>query len=96
MHAMVRNYSGKGAKEFGDLMEERKADVEKVIRSVKGLVSYTALRTAEGVVSVSVWKDKAGIDEVHKKAMDWIKENATHTKVHAPTVSEGSVIVQLK
>jgi len=34
MHAMVRTYSGKGAKKFADLLEERKAEVEKVLRSV--------------------------------------------------------------
>jgi heme-degrading monooxygenase HmoA len=95
MHAMVRTYSGKGAKEFADLMEERKADVEKVLRSVPGLVSYSAVRTKEGVFSVSVWKDKPAIEEVHKKAMEWIKENAGHTKVKPPTVMEGSVLIQL-
>jgi heme-degrading monooxygenase HmoA len=96
MHAMVRSYSGKGAKEFADLIENRKADVEKVLRSVKGLVSYAMVRSKDGAFSVSVWQDKAGIHEVHKKAMEWIKENASATKVGAPTVSEGSVILHLK
>jgi hypothetical protein len=54
------------------------------------------VRSKDGAFSVSVWQDKAGIDEVHKKAMEWIKENASATKVGAPTVSEGSVILHLK
>jgi len=53
------------------------------------------VRTKDGAFSVSVWQNKAGVDEVHKKAMEWIKENASHTKVATPTVSEGSVIIQL-
>ena len=48
MHAVVRNYSGAGAKQLFDLLEERKADVEAVIRKVPGLVSYTMLRSGDG------------------------------------------------
>ncbi|SEE71240.1 hypothetical protein SAMN05444161_6819 [Rhizobiales bacterium GAS191] len=32
MHAVVRTYSGKGAKELFDLLEKRKADVENLKR----------------------------------------------------------------
>jgi hypothetical protein len=41
MHAVVRSYSGKGAKGLFDVLEKNKADVEKTIRSVKGFVNYT-------------------------------------------------------
>jgi hypothetical protein len=37
MHAVVRNYSGKGAKELIDLIEKNKPEVERLIRGVKGL-----------------------------------------------------------
>jgi hypothetical protein len=37
MHAVVRNYSGKGAKELIDVLEKNKAEVERLIRAVKGL-----------------------------------------------------------
>ena len=36
MHAVVRTYSGKGAKELLDLLEKNKSTVEKLIRAVKG------------------------------------------------------------
>ena len=45
MHAVVRNYSGAGAKQLFDLLEQRKADVEANLRKVPGLVSYTLLRS---------------------------------------------------
>jgi hypothetical protein len=98
MHAMVRSYSGKGAKGLVDLIEKRKTDVEELLRSVNGLVSYSMVRTKTGGFSVSVWQDKAGIDEVHKKAMEWIKENASTTKASKPSkpeVREGTVFIQL-
>ena len=64
MHAVVRNYSGKGAKELFVIIEKNKAEVEKLIRSVKGFVGYSLVRTADGGgFSVSVYQDKAGADE---------------------------------
>ena len=47
MYAVVRTYSGAGAKELFTLLEQRKAEVEAVMRAVPGLVSYTLVRSAE-------------------------------------------------
>jgi hypothetical protein len=96
MHTVVRTYSGKGAKELADLLEKRKSDVESVMRSVKGLVSYTMVRADDGCYSVSVCNDKAGTEESVQKARDWIKANASSTGVSAPQISEGSVVVHLR
>jgi hypothetical protein len=96
MHAVVRAYSGKGAKELFELLEKRKTDVEALIRSVKGFVSYSLIHTADGGVSVTVCTDKAGTEESLQKARDWIKDNAPNIGVGAPAVSEGSVVLQLK
>ena len=46
MHAVVRAYSGKGTKELFDVLDKNKADVEKIMRAVKGFVSYSLVRTA--------------------------------------------------
>ena len=96
MHTVVRSYSGKGGKELFDVIEKNKADVEKTLRTVKGLVSYTLVRSAEGGFSVTVCNDKAGADESLEKAKDWIAKNAAGTGAPAPKVSEGSVILHLK
>lgn len=96
MHAVVRKYSGKGAKELFDLLEKRKAEVENVIRPVKGFVSYTLARSGDGGFSVTVCQDKAGTDESVRVAKDWIAKNAGSTGVGAPQVSEGTVIIQAK
>jgi hypothetical protein len=94
MYAVVRTYSGKGAKELFDVLEKRKTDVESVIRPVKGFVSYTLARTAEGGFSVTVCQDKAGTDESVQVARDWVARNAGNTGAGAPNVSEGAVIIQ--
>jgi hypothetical protein len=96
MQTVVRTYSGKGAKELFDVLEKHKPDVEKLMRSVKGFVSYTLARSGEGGFSVTVCQDKAGVDESLQKAKDWIAKNAGSTGVAAPKVSEGSVIIHVK
>jgi hypothetical protein len=96
MHAVVRVYSGAGGKKLIDVLEERKGEVEALIRPVKGFVSYSLIRTADGGASVTVCQDKAGTDESLQVARDWISKNASNTGASAPTVIEGSVILQLK
>jgi hypothetical protein len=96
MHAVVRTYSGAGAKQLFDLLEQRKADVETTLRKVPGLVSYTLLDSGDGGMSVTVCQDKAGIDESLKVAGEWIKKNASNIQASPPAVAEGSVIVQIK
>ena len=96
MYTVVRSYFGKGSKELFDMVEKNKADVEKTIRSVKGFVSYSLVRSEDGGFSVTVCEDQAGTDESLEKARDWIAKNATGTGVAAPKVSEGSNVFDLK
>jgi hypothetical protein len=96
MQIVVRTYTGKGAKELFDVLETHKADVEKLLRAIKGFVGYTMARSGDGGLSVTVCQDKAGIDESVRVARDWIAKNAASTGAAAPKVAEGSVIVHLK
>ena len=79
-----------------DVLDKNKADVENTMRSVKGLVSYTLVRSEDGGFSVTVCNDKPGTDESLEKARDWIAKNAAGIGVAAPKVSEGSIVFDLK
>ena len=54
MYAVIRMFSGSGGKKLLDLLEGRKSEVDGIIRPVKGFVSYSLIRTADGMVSVTV------------------------------------------
>lgn len=95
MYTVIRSYSGSGAIALLDLLEERKEEVESLIRSVTGFASYSFIRTADGGVSVTVCQDKKGTDESLQLARDWIQENASGLDVSPPTVTEGSNILHL-
>lgn len=92
MQAVVREYSGKGAKELFDMLEKHAADLQKLMRGVKGFVNYTLVRTGDGGYSITVCKDKAGIDESVKKAKDWIAKNAGKIGAAEPKVVTGTII----
>ena len=95
MRAIIRKYSGKGAKELMDTLEKQAAELNTVMGSVRGLVSYTLARSGDGGFSVTVCQDQAGLDESTQKAKDWIAKNATNTGAAAPEISVGSVIKHL-
>lgn len=96
MYAVVRNYSGSGAKELFTLLQERKSEVEEVIRSVEGFAGYALIKTKDGGISVTICKDKAGTDESLKVARDWIQKNASDLGTSPPDVTEGEVLLHLK
>ena len=96
MHAVVRTFSGQGARQLFDLLEARKSEIETLLRGIKGFAGYTLMRTADGGLSVTICHDKAGTDQSLAVAREWVKTNAASTGVGSPTIAEGPVILHLK
>lgn len=94
MHAVVRSYSGENASMVFDLVEQNADEVRMLIGGVPGFVSYTAIRTADGGVTVTVCEDKTGTDESSKRAATFIKERAM-TTIDPPTITEGNTSLHL-
>jgi len=94
MYAVVRAYSGPGAKDLFDLLENRRTEVEAAIRSVPGLVSYPLVRT-EGGVAVTVCQDRAGAEESTRIKKESIQQHAFELGSSPPEIEEGSVLVQI-
>jgi hypothetical protein len=93
MHAVVRSYSGQGASELFDLLGQREEDVNALISGVPGFVSYVAIASGDGGVTVTVCEDKAGTDESTRRAADWVRENLSAT-VDPPDITEGDTVLQ--
>ena len=95
MEVVVRTYTGTGSKELVSLLEQRKDEVEKLMRGVKGFESYTLARSGngEGGMSMTVCQDKAGTEESVRVAKEWIAKNGANISVDAPKVSAGSIII---
>ena len=96
MHAVVRTYSGKGSKKLIDVIEKNKTEVERLIRSVKGFVSYSLVRTSRGGFRCPSTRTRPA----PTKAFGWQGIGSVRMPAKrgaaAPTISEGTVILQLK
>jgi hypothetical protein len=93
MHAVVRTWSGQGASELFDLLGQREDEVRELITGVPGFVSYAAVRTGDGGMTVTVCEDKEGTDESSRRAADWVKENVSGT-ADPPAITEGDTVLQ--
>ena len=95
MYGVLRSYSGDGAKKLAARLEERKTEVEALIRGVPGLISWGLMRTPNGCTTFTLCKDKAGADRSVTIARDWIKQNASGINAPAPTITEGPVSMRV-
>jgi hypothetical protein len=93
MHVVLRSYSGQGASELFELLGQREEDVKALIGGVPGFVSYAAVRSGDGGVTVTVCEDKAGTDESSRRAAEWVKQNVSVTP-SPPAITEGDTVLQ--
>jgi hypothetical protein len=94
MYAVFRTYSGEGASEVFDVIEQREDDVKDLIGGVPGFITYAAVRQGDGGVTVTVCEDKAGTDESSRRAAEFVRENVGATP-SPPSVVEGETVLQL-
>jgi hypothetical protein len=91
MYAVVRSWSGDGASQLFDQLEQRTDEIKELIGGVPGFVSYTAFRTDDGGSTVTVCQDKTGTDESSRRAAEWVKENISAT-TNPPVITEGGTV----
>ncbi len=92
MHVVIRRY--RNAAQLMDTLEQRRADVEQLIRGVPGFVAYYLVRSGDGGASISVYQDAAGTAESTRLAAEWIRQNAPQAAGTPPEVTEGTAVIQ--
>ena len=96
MHVVIRTYYGKGTRKLFDIGEQHADELQTMMRSVKGLVSYTLARDGDGGFSVTVCRDKRGIAQGRKQAVAFLAKHAPELSLAAMHISEGKVIAHVK
>jgi hypothetical protein len=91
MYATVRTYSA--GPELADALVGNAPDVKSLISGIDGFKAYYLVRTADGVVSISVYDNEAGANESTGAAANWISENLPELGGSAPRVSAGQVVI---
>ncbi len=91
MYVQVAHYKlGSGTVE--DLRSRVEEGPVKVMPGVPGFVTYYAFDAGDGVVaSVSVFEDRAGLEEAERRLEGWIEETVERFKISPGDVSEGAV-----
>lgn len=92
MHAVVRKYKNP---KLIETLDQRKSEIESLIRPVPGFVAYYLIKSSDGGASITVCDDKTGTDASVKLAAEWIRQNAPDAAGTPPEVTEGEVILQL-
>lgn len=95
MYTVVRTYSGKGAVETIELIIDHKRDIKKIMRSVKGFINYTIVKTETGGFTVTLSKNEKSADAITKAAREWVEENAAHLDAKPPLVMGGKVAINI-
>lgn len=93
MYVVVRRYTG--ASQLMDTLERGRADVERLLRDVRGFMAYYLVRSGDGGFSVTVCEDRIGAEESNLLAADWITENAPTAPGNSPEVIEGEAVIQV-
>lgn len=76
-----------------DAITARQADVEQVLRGVPGFVSYYAVRSGTGGVTITVCQDQAGTTESTRRAAEWVRQNVSVAAGSPPEVIEGEAVI---
>jgi hypothetical protein len=92
MHAVIRNYAG--APNLVSELTKRAAEVESIINTVPGFISYYLLKTNDGMVSVTVCESAKGCDESSRRASDWLRQNLPNLKIAAPQIISGELALK--
>ena len=95
MHTVVRTYSGQGAVETIDLIIASKKDVKKLMRGVKGFISYSVIKTEKGGFTVTVAKNEKASDAITTAAREWVSTNAAHLKPKPPKITGGDISLHI-
>ncbi len=92
MYAVVRRYH---SPQLIDELAQNQAAIEQIITSIDGFVSYTLLRTEDGGMTLSIYRDRAGAEESTREAQAWTRANISPAAQSAADVSQGEVILHL-
>jgi hypothetical protein len=96
MYAAVRSYSLKAGASVAELVAKVQSGFVPLIEKAPGFVSYQVLDTGSGgIVSITVFRDKAGAEESTRKAADWVKGNLA-TMIGPAQVTAGEIRFERK
>jgi heme-degrading monooxygenase HmoA len=94
MHVVIRQYTvDSNATE--EIVRRAREGFVPLISSAPGFVSYTIVDAgADGLITVSVFEDRAGAEESVRMAANWVRESLASLLPNPPQVTVGEVSIR--
>ena len=92
MHVVMRSYADS---EVADMLLRHKADVEKLIRSAPGFVSYVIAKFPGSTMTATICETEAGCQRSVELAKEWLVKNAPSVNVNNLEVKQGEILLRL-
>ena len=94
MYVTVRSYEGVKFPE--EAAEKVRTEFLPIVSKIPGFHEYYAIRTGDSTVSsISIFKDRPGVDESTRAAKTWIEKNMSRFLPNPPRVTNGETIAHL-
>lgn len=94
MFASIRKYNGFPL--LSDELVKHQDEIKAVLRPIRGFHAYYQVKTTDGLVSMTVCADKAGVEESNRVAATWLKDKLPTFATRAPEITVGEVCIQLE
>ena len=93
MYAAVRLYRVSPGS-IDEMVQRVKEDFVPVIRQVSGFIAYYGVQVGSGeLVTISMFKDRAGAEESTRQAASWVPQNVAMFVLGPAEIREGEVIM---
>jgi len=89
MFATIRKYNG--VPQMSDELLKRQEDIKSVLNPIRGFHAYYLVKSNDGVVSMTLCEDKAGVEESNRVAATWLKDNLPTFATRTPEIWTGEV-----
>ena len=94
MFLQIRKYELKSGT-LDPVVKKAADDFNPILRRIPGFVDYLIVDCGHGkVLSVSIFKDKKGVEEADRKSLEWNRKNAEAQLPGPPEVFGGEVLFE--
>ena len=94
MYAAIRRYQI-NPEYSGEVVRQIAEDFAPLIKAVEGLIEYYVLDAGDGVfVTITICEDEAGVEEVSRKATEWMKQYLATTILSQDDITDFFVKVE--
>jgi heme-degrading monooxygenase HmoA len=92
MYAVIRKFNRMRSPEEAERRAE--AGFVPILRQSPGFRGYYVVRGgSEMIVSITLFKTQDAVQEAHRRAMDWIRDNLSDLVEGEPEVVSGEVVI---